>query len=312
MSLKDFKSVFKSDESRFILFTAFKVVGVFIGLTLLMAYLMWIVLSINNVFFEANGYFVLQEFRQAYFDYILSTTLNYLVYYFILVIVLFFIGAYLGILLLRPFQIIGEYCLKKTNGENPIYYPDLFSDYKLLTRFSEYFFEYLNQCEKKKELTTSTIPPVFQKIKKPTFEKVFFFHFMLFILMIMIISSLAVIITTSEIQSSILELAMETLKTSSDKSIVYFLRNQSYIFDSFMWVVNSMIIIVYTALGFHLYEKVSGAIFAFFATMRTIMKGNYTSRIHLVGYKHIRPSSRAFNKYLDKVERECKKINNKM
>lgn len=312
MKMKELKNVFHSDESRFILLTALKVVGVFLVLSLLMAYLMWIVLSINNVFFEAHGFFVQQEFRQAYFDYILTVPFAYLGYYFAFIICLFFIGSYLGILLLRPFQLIGEYCQKKMQGENIVYNPDIFSEYKLLTRFSEYFFEYLNQCEKEKRFLIGTIPPLFQKIKKPIFEKVFFFHFMLFILFIVIISSIVITVTTYEIQNSIIELAMDTIKPSSNKGIIYFLRNQEYIFDSFIWVINSAIIITYTALGFHLYGQVSGAIFAFFATMRSIMKGKHNTRIHLVGYKHIRPFSRAFNKYLDMIDREYKKSDNKV
>lgn len=307
-NVKLFSKHFQNEDSKFILATALKVAGVFIVLSFFMAYLIWIILSVNNVFFESQGKFVFHEFRQAYFDYILSTSLNYLPYYLFLVVVIFFIGVYLGILLLRPFSIIGDYCRRKVEGENIVYNPDLFSDYKLLTRFSELFFTYINECERQKALTPNVIPPQYQKIKKPIFERVFFFHFMLFIIFIMLVSSMAVTITTYEIQANIFNLAVDSLKTGN-KSVIYFFRNQEYIFESFIWVLNCLIVIIYTALGFHLYKKVSGAIFAFFTTMKQFMKGNYKARVHLLEYKHIRPYSISFNKYLDHVERVLEKKN---
>ena len=72
-----------------------------------------------------------------------------------------------------------------------------------------------------------------------------------------------------------------------------------------------MIISSYLTLAFHLYGKVSGAVFAFFSTMRSFMKGNRKARVHLIGYAQIRPHGRSFNKYLDYIERLCENDENK-
>ena len=69
-------------------------------------------------------------------------------------------------------------------------------------------------------------------------------------------------------------------------------------------VILSIVLVAfsYLALGFHLYDKVSGAAFGIFSTMRSFMKGNYFSRVHLVGYAYIRDYTRKLNKYLDHIQ----------
>jgi hypothetical protein len=57
----------------------------------------------------------------------------------------------------------------------------------------------------------------------------------------------------------------------------------------------------------HLYGKVSGAAFGIFSTMRSFMKGDHFSRVHLVGYAHIRDNTRKLNKYLDFAQNNFEK-----
>jgi hypothetical protein len=75
-----------------------------------------------------------------------------------------------------------------------------------------------------------------------------------------------------------------------------------FIIDDTVALSIILIAIFYIALGFHLYEKVSGAAFGIFSTMRSFMKGNRFSRVHLVGYAYIRDYTRKFNKYLDYMQ----------
>ena len=157
----------------------------------------------------------------------------------------------------------------------------------------------------------NTIPENFAKIRKPKFEKVFFFHFFLYIAIVAIITTIMSVHLTTTIQEQIANLSISSLST--DKSaIAYFLNNQSEVFQSVIYLTVILFTVSYMMLSFHLYSKVSGAIFGFFATMRSFMRGNSSARVHLVGYAMIRPHSRSLNKYLDQVERECAKNKNEV
>lgn len=300
LSLKKF---FKEDDTRFILTCAFKISAVSIFVAGLIYYLIFIFLSFNNIFFEAHGFPVDTELQQAFFDSILTRSLSRMQYFFIYVIVLFWVGIYVGIILLRPFKNIAHYCDVVIDKPDQDYNPDAFSDFRLLTRFSEFFFQYLLDARKKGSLGVNSIPPQYQKIHKPVFDKVFFFHFFLIIICIAIASSYFIMMTADDIYDGTINLALKTLKLQSN-SVTYFLQNQQPIFDSLTIVTLVTIFISYISLAAHLYGKVSGPAFGFFTTMRAFMKGKYYSRVHLLGYNHIRPYSRKFNKYLDYVMKE--------
>jgi hypothetical protein len=303
--------LFKSEDSRFLLETAFKIASVYLIAMGLVSYLLWVVLSLNNVFFEANGYPELQELRSAYFDYILSNTFENLTFIFAFYIVLFFAGIYTGKVLIRPFSIIAKYCEEAVENINTSYNPDLFSDFKLLTRFSDFFFQYIYDSRVKKKLIANTIPPNFSKVHGPVFDKVFFFHFFLFISILAIITTTYVSAMIYEMYEAMVSLAVKTLPKSG-KEVSYFLKNQEFVFTSIRQFSVVIIVVAYASLALHLYSKVSGGVFAFFATMRSFMKGNHTARVHLLEYKHLRPQGRAVNKFLDHICKETSAPENKM
>lgn len=298
--------IFKGDDSRFILATGIKISGVYLICAMLVIYLMWLILSINNIFFDANGFLDYSELNDVFFDSIMTRMLQNTYYIMGFFILIFFAGCYLATLLLRPFKIIGEYCDLAVENKEAIYNPDIFSDFKLLTRFSDFFYRYIYEARCKKKFEVNTIPSGFLKIHGPVFDKVFFFHFMLFISIIAIVTSMVLVVTTIDTYDSLIELAIKTLPNNKNE-ITSFLKNQKYLFDSIIWFSIIVLLITYTFLSFHLYSKVTGAVFGFFSTMRSFIKGNTKARVHLVGYPHIRPFSRSFNKYLDAV---CREIEN--
>lgn len=293
---------FSTEDSRFKIKVALKVIAVPLIAAVFLIYMLWVLVRMDNIYFEANGFMGLNELRDAYLDFILIELSSLFPYIGGVLILLFFTGMYIGSLLLRPFVIIGAYCEEAISDENAVYEPDMFSDYKLLTRFSELFFGYIRTCRKSGKLTTEAIPQNYTGIHKPVFDKIFFFHFSLFLSIISIISSVLLVIIASDVHDSIIQLAIKTLKLKGQGS-TYFLLEQSYIMNSVTWVTVAIIIFGYGMLAFHLYGRVAGAAFGFFATMRSFMKGNFHTRVHLLDFNHIRPFSRAFNKYLDFIQR---------
>jgi hypothetical protein len=296
---QEFKNIFKSDETKFIMMTGLKVSLISLAINLFVYFFLFEVLRLNHVFFRAHGF---PEFSgdTTFYDYISREAMNNLPVLFSFHIFLFFIGTYLGWLILRPFRAIGEYCEEVVSNPHAIYRVEEFNTYKLLTRFSEFFFEFIRESRKKGEIGSNSIPPQYSKIHQPVSDKVFMLHFGILLVIICICSSLFIIENTSEIFTDMIELAGKTLK--GQNSVSRFLGEQEFILDDIVTLTIFLTTILYIILGFHLYAKVSGAAFGIFSTMRAFMKGNYFSRVHLVGYAHVRDSTRKLNKFLDYIQ----------
>jgi hypothetical protein len=296
--------VFKDEDTRFMVFTGLKVSGISFFINIIVYTCLFQVMRLNHAFFRSHGFPEI-EGGEVFYSYLLPETIDNLTIFFLFHIFLFFIGTYVGWLILRPFRIIGEYCDQVIENPNAIYKVDEFSTYKLLTRFSEFFFEYLRESRVKGEITTSSIPPQFSRIHKPVTDRVFMLHFGLLLVIIGISSSVFIIENGTAIFQNMIELATKTLANSKEAN--RFFAAQTFVMDDLVNLTIFLVTTLYLALGLHLYNKVSGAAFGIFSTMRSFMKGNYFSRVHLVGYAYIRDNTRKLNKYLDYVQNNFEK-----
>lgn len=306
--IAEVKRVFKTEDSRFILFVGLKVSAISFIINLFIYYFLFQIMRLNFYFFRAHGSPDLMD-QSLFFDSVIGEAVDNLPLMFAYHIFLFFIGTYVGWLILHPFRRIGEYCENVLENPNTIYKVDEFSTYKLLTRFSEFFFEYLRESRKKGHIISNSIPPQFSKIHKPVSDKIFMLHFGLLMVIIAISSSVFIVQNSSSVFVSMVELATETL--SSDKSVNKYFSYQMSVLDDVLVITIVSIVFGYMMLGLHLYSKVSGAAFGIFSTMRAFMKGNYNSRVHLVGYAYVRDYTRKLNKYLDYIQNNFVKSESK-
>ncbi len=297
--LSQLKQVFKTEDSRFILSVGLKVSGISFCITLFIYWFLMEVMRLNYAFFRAHGFASFAD-GTPFFDLILMEASENLPLLFGFHIMLFFIGSYIGWLILRPFKAMAEYCEQVIEKPNVVYKVDEFSTYNLFTRFSEFFFEYLRESRHKNEIFSNSIPPQYSRIHKPVMDKVFMLHFGFLLIIIAIISGFFIVDYSTNVYESMVELATRTLK--DQKSVTKFFSEQMFILEDIVILTMVLIAVSYTMLGFHLYAKVSGAAFAIFSTMRSYMKGNYSSRVHLVGYAYLRDYTRKLNKYLDYVQ----------
>lgn len=306
--ITELRRVFKSEDSRFILSVGMKVSSISLGITLVIHWFLFQVMRLNYAFFKAHGFPQFVD-ESPFFDSILNATLQNLPILFIFHVFLFFIGVYVGWLILRPFRRLGSYCENVLDHPNTIYRVDEFSTYSLLTRFSELFFDYLRESRKRNELAIHGVPPQFSRIHKPVFDKIFLLHFGLLLVIISISSAVFIIESSSAMYSEMVELATRTL--SNQSSVSRYFSGQMFILNEIVGLTIVLIALCYVLLGFHLYAKVSGAAFGIFSTMRSFMKGNYSSRVHLVGFAYIRDYTRKLNKYLDYIQNNLSKEQSK-
>ena len=297
--LFELKRVFKTEDSRFIVAVGLKVSGISIGITLIVYWFLFQIMRLNHAFFKSHGF---PEFGEGspFFDHIIQEAVENIPILFAFHIFLFFIGVYVGWIILRPFRKMGEYCEEVMENPNAVYNVDEFSTYSLLTRFSEFFFEFLRESRKKNVIISNSIPPQYSKIHKPVFDRIFMLHFGILLVIISIASAVFIIENSSSVFESMVELATKTL--SDQKGVSRYFSEQMFILDDIVVLTVTLIAFCYILLGLHLYAKVSGAAFGIFSTMRAYMKGNHSSRVHLVGFAHIRDYTRKLNKYLDYIQ----------
>ena len=174
--LPELKRVFKTEDSRFIVAVGLKVSGISLGITLIVYWFLFQIMRLNHAFFKSHGF---PEFGEGspFFDHIIQEAVENIPVLFAFHIFLFFIGVYVGWIILRPFRKMGEYCEEALENPNAVYDVEQFSTYGLLTRFSEFFFEFLRESRKRNVISNNSIPPQYSKIHKPVFDKIFMpFH----------------------------------------------------------------------------------------------------------------------------------------
>jgi len=300
-----FKRAFSTDESKFMLLTGLQVMIAPLIAAFFVGLIFWFFLNLDYTFFETQGLPRVGELRGAFIDYLLDQVLFYVPFISLFFVSLFFIGTYLATLLIRPFEVIGEYCDKKLEGGLQVdYRPDMFSELKLLMRFSEFFFSYTEGVEKNKKLSGTTVPPYYTRIRGPIFETAFFINFCLFMGIVGIGISYFIFGIASDMQEGLIILSIKSLSMTGQGAVVrQFLAQQGEMLEIALWA--SMILLggSYFLLSLYLYAGVSHAAFAVFSTMRAFMRGNYDSRVHLIGHGHLRKHTRSINKYLDYLQR---------
>ncbi len=303
---KTIKQAFKGPEERFLIGCGLKISGLYLATLLVYAYVMWVIISINAIYFESKLAGFTQETRGDFVENAILVVTDEFVHIFWFLPFLFFCGIYIGKVLIRPFYLIGNYCKQKVEESNAVYKVDRFTDYKLLSDFSKLFFKFIDDAEEEGLLKAVDYPGRFKAIHGPKFEKVFFFNFLILILFLSTLSGVFFYFISGEIHSGLLDLSLQFLK-DNDQALGYFVEEQKALFFSVVLFFIFHIFLSYLILSFHFYGRISGAIFAFFSTMRSFMRGRFSSRVHLIGYTQVRIYGRWFNKYLDNIEKKINK-----
>lgn len=290
------------EEVRFRLFTTAKILIIPTIFLLIISSFIAVLLKLDLYYFEANGLIATISTQETFFyDYFFSELSDYLLYVGLFFIFLTFISLYVSDLFIRPFRTIGDYCEKRTKNEKASYDMDFFADLKLLTQFSDFFFSSIEQAFERKKMGDIQIPEKYTRIHKPVFEKAFFIQFSALIFMSVICTSIALFVLGVELHDSMVQLAFKTLKPT--KEVAYFLKRQSDILSLYIGGGIILHTLLYFYLALNLYQSVATPAFGVFATMRSFLKGNYSSRVHLIGFSYLRGHCRKLNKYLDYIEK---------
>lgn len=289
------------EEQMFKIGMGLKFLGVSVICTFSVLLFTYLLIRIDLIFFVAHGFPGALDFKEAFVEFIYSSLLDEVVWIILTGFFVFALGYYLSGIMIRPFKVIGQYCDDKISDKKNFYSPDFFSDLKLLTSFSVFFFTKVDEAALLGKLKQVEIPPHFTRIHKPNFERNFFFNYLFIIAIFALMSSLGIIALNLEFREQVSDLARRFL--ADNKQASYFLDEQFIIADIAVYFFVSLHLFLYFLLGVHMYSKVATPAFAVFATMRSFLKGNHHNRVHLIGYYYLRGDCRKINKYLDHVQK---------
>lgn len=296
-----FLKYFNDEEFMFKVGMGLKFLGVSVICTASVLLFTYLLIRIDLIFFVAHGFPGALDFKEAFVEFIYSSIYDEIIWIIMSGFFVFGLGYYLSSVMIRPFKVIGQYCEDKISDKKNYYTPDFFSDLKLLTSFSVFFFTKVDEAGIKGKLQQVEIPVHFTRIHKPNFERNFFFNYLFIIAIFALLSSLGIVALNLEFRDQVTDLARRFL--ANNKQATYFLDEQFIIADIAVYFFVSLHLFLYFLLGVHMYSKVATPAFAVFATMRSFLKGNHHNRIHLIGYYYLRGDCRKINKYLDHVQK---------
>ena len=141
--------------------------------TILINYIVLRVSLLSFDTFDSDINIIAKDVLSLYFQKVLLDLFPWIGLAFILLMV---IGLFVGNILLRPFVVIGNHCENILENRESTYDPEFLTDLKLLSGFSEWFFNTLSVLKASGELHQVSVPAKFKKIHKPVFETSFFIH----------------------------------------------------------------------------------------------------------------------------------------
>ena len=159
------------DEEMFKIGMGLKFLGVSVLCTISVLLFTYLLIRIDLIFFVSHGFPGALDFKDAFIDFIYSSLYDEVLWITLSGVFVFGLGYYLSSIMIRPFKVIGEYCEDKISKKNNFYSPDFFSDLKLLTSFSVFFFSKIDEGGIKGKIGSIDIPNHFTRIHKPNFEK---------------------------------------------------------------------------------------------------------------------------------------------
>lgn len=301
---------YNDDEFMFKFSNGLKFVSISMAFALSVLLFTYLLVRIDLIFFVANGFPGAAAFQEAFYDFVYSTLIDEVPYVVLAMVFIFCLGFYLSSIMIRPFKKISNHCEERLLNKANYYSPDYFSDLKLLTTFTVFFFSRIDEGKARGKLERIDVPQDFTKIHKPIFEKNFFFNYIFIIIIFALLASVGILVINNAIREQVFALSQKFLTGHAiigNKGVRYFIEEQFAVADIAVYFFLTVHVIAYCLFGAHLYGKISGPAFAIFASMRSFLKGNYHSRIHLIGYYYLREDCRKINKYLDFVEKNLTK-----
>ena len=302
-----FGGLFKSQDSKYFIKTAFKVTFVPLISFSIIFYSLWNVLEMNYSFFVANGFFSGPEFKEAFMDKVLLNINDYFIYFAIIITGVFMGGLFISHLALRPFEEIEDFCAEAQDDPEAEFEFNKINGQKVIYQGAAAFFEYIKFLRAGGHVDgNELIPSSLERMKKPKTDKVFLLQYISIVSIIALVTNIVFYTFTNELYQEIVQAGISMLQ--GNQVVAKFMQAQEAILFNIYAVAMVMNIVLYLGISKSIIRAVDGVGYAFCRDFIQIMQGNHQKRVFPRFTDPGKEAANACNSYLEAVLEEIGEI----
>lgn len=291
--------LFKSQDSKYFLFTAFKLTAVPVSAFTFVAYSLWSIIEMNYNFFVANGYTRGDLFKEAFVDKILLNITDYFWYFGFTVAGVFMCGLGIAYFALRPFKEIEYFAAESLEEDDLEFELDQIKSKKVIYQAAKLLFDYLYLVRNNIKGEKIHIPKSISKMKKPSTDKVFIMQYALLMTIVCLGTSVLLFTFTNDIYEEIVKAGLTLLNGS--KTVATFMQLQESTINSIYILAMTINVSLYAFLARNLIKSVDGVSYAFARDIVQIIKGEKNKRIFPRFSDPGKAAAHSINDYLNLV-----------
>lgn len=270
--------LFKSQDSKYFIKTAFKVTLVPLISFSIIFYSLWNVLEMNYGFFVANGFAEGPVFKEAFIDKVFLNINEYFIYFGIIVTGVFMGGLFISHLALRPFEEIEDFCYEVQDDPDAEFEVNKINSKKIIYQGASSFFEYIRYLRSGEKVDgMELLPSSIANMKKPKTDKVFLMQYAAIVTVITLITNIVFYTFTNELYQEIVTAGVSLL--NGNQVIAKFMQAQEDILFNIYAVAMALNVILYLGLSKNIIKAVDGVSYAFCRDFIQILQGNHQKRI---------------------------------
>lgn len=272
-----YKSSFKSQDSKYFLITASKVTFVPLLSFGVLFYSFWTILEMNFSFFAANGFLTGEDNKSTFFDIVLMNISDYFLYFTFIMMGVFLVGLLTSYFALRSFSEIQSHILKLEDDVNAQFVTKGISKSKLINQVSNILFKYIQLYAKHKKKPNFKLPKNLEILSSPPIDKVFFIQYISLVGIICLVTNVVLFSFTHELYQEIVAAGIRLLP--GNQVVANYLVAQEGILFNVYGIAIFMNITLYLAISQNIIRTVDGVSYGFARDMLQIIEGNHELRL---------------------------------
>lgn len=267
-------NIFKSQDSRYTLKTAFLLTSVPLLMLGIIAYSTWLLLVINHSYFVASGLSLGEDSLETFFYHLLQSQIDYLPYLGGFFILVFFLGIFIAYITLRPFNQVSKICHDLIEYEESDEVISGLNRKKQIIRLGQFIKSYYAGSLRGRKVK---FPDDLERVKTPTSDYVFYFQFASLVLILLGITIFFIMAFSTHIQESMVESALTLLK--DQRRMDNFFRSQEGVYTLMTIVPSVVAFILYAVIAKVTISKIEGVTFGYLRDLRDFARGKVDKRL---------------------------------
>jgi hypothetical protein len=272
-----FKNSFKSQDSKYFIFTACKITLVPLLAFCIVFYSFWTVLEMNYNFFAANGFLTGEDNKATFFDTVLFNLSDYLFYFSATMVGVFMVGILTSYFALRSFSHVENFIHEMEDDINANFEVSALNQSKLINQVSKIFFKYLQLYGQNKVRPKFKLPKKLQVLSSPPVDKVFLFQYVSIVGIICLVTNIILFSFTHELYQEIVSAGIRLLP--GNQVVASFLVAQEAVLFNIYAIAIVINVSLYLAISKSIIKTVDGVSYGFARDMLQIVNGDHQLRL---------------------------------